>query len=85
MPWIRVSGPHNLAGSFGGSGTGAGSGDGGIGAFGCAGDSRKGASKPADSGSCAGVTNSGSGGAGTSTTRTTESGLGDLLLVLLTT
>ena len=47
--------------------------------FGCAGDSRKGASKPADSGSCAGVTNSASGGAGTSATITTESGLGDIV------
>ncbi len=80
VPWIRVSGPGNIVpGGFGGSGTeGAGGGDGGIGAFGCAGDSRKGASKPADSGPCAGVTNSGS-GSGTSSTRTTESGLGDIV------
>ena len=80
VPWIRVSDSGNIVpGGFGGSGTGAGGGDGGIGVFGCAGDSRKGASKPADSGPCAGVTNSGSGGAGTNSTRTTESGLGDIV------
>ena len=78
LPWIRVPGPGNIvSGGFGGSG--AEGGDGGIGAFGCAGDSRKGASKPADSGSCAGVTNSSSGGAGTTATKTTESGLGDIV------
>ena len=60
-PWIRVSGLGNIVPSgFGISGSGAGGGDGSIGAFGCASDSRKGASKPADSGSCAGVTNSAS-------------------------
>ena len=78
VPWIRVSGPGNIVpGGFGGAG--AGGGDGGIGAFGCAGDSRKGASKAADSGPCAGVTNSGSGGTGTSATRITESGLGAIV------
>ena len=67
LPWTRVPGSGNIvSGGFGGSG--AEGGDGGIGALGCAGDSRKGASKPADSGSCAGVTNSSSGGAGTTAT-----------------
>ncbi len=83
IPWVRVSGPGNVVpGGFGGSGSGSGvSGGGGIGAFGCAGDSRKGASKPADSGPCAGVSNSGAGGAGGggTTTRTTESGIGDVV------
>ena len=50
VSWIRVTDPGNIVPvGFGGSGRGAGGGDGGIGAFGCAGDSRKGASKPADS------------------------------------
>ena len=62
-----------VLGGFGGFGTGAG---GAIGVFGCTGDSQKGASKPADSGSYAGVTNSGGSGVATNTTRTTESGLG---------
>ena len=72
MPWIIVSGSGNIfPGGFGGSSSVVGGGDGGIGAFGCSGDSRKGASKPADSGPFAYVTNSGSGGAGTNSTRTT--------------
>lgn len=76
VPWIRVNGNGDVVpGAFGGAG-GGGSG-GGAGAFGCAGDNRKGASKPEDSGPCAGT------GITTTTTttktRSTESGLGDII------
>jgi hypothetical protein len=73
IPYIRVKGPGDvIPGGFGGGGGG-----GGAGAFGCAGDNRKGATKPADSGPCAGL-----GGAVVSTTgrvSSTESGLGDIV------
>ncbi len=83
IPWIRVTGPGNIVpGGLGGSGSGigsAGSGS-GIGQFGCAVDSRKGASKPEDDGPCAGVASSSTTTTTSSSRRTTESGLGDIVL-----
>jgi hypothetical protein len=83
IPWIRVTGPGDIVpGGLGGAGSGVGSGGSsgsGIGQFGCAGDNRKGASKPEDDGPCAG-TSSGSTGATGIRRRTTESGLGDIVL-----
>jgi hypothetical protein len=80
VPYIRVTGNGEIVPSgFGGSSSSSGSGGGssGIGTFGCAADSRNGASKPEDNGPCAGVTTT------TTTTstskRSTESGLGDIV------
>lgn len=75
VPWISVTGDGSIVpGGFAGSGSGA---SGTIGTFGCAADSRKGASKPEDNGPCAGTTTT------TTTTgttkRTTQSGLGDII------
>ena len=79
IPYIRVTGPGDIVpGGFGGSSASSGGGS-GVGAFGCAEDSRNGASKPEDDGPCAGVTTTTT----TTTTgkrkRTTESGLGDIV------
>lgn len=74
VPWIRVTGNGSIVpGGLGGSGGGS---SGAVGTFGCAGDNRSGASKPDDSGPCAGVTTSAT---TTSGNRTTESGLGDIV------
>jgi hypothetical protein len=77
IPYIRVTGPGDvIPGGLGGTG-GSSS---GAGAFGCPGDNRKGATKPADSGPCAGVTPATPGAPATATqTRSTESGLGDIV------
>lgn len=74
VPWIRVTGSGDIVpGGFGGSGAGS---SGGVGTFGCAGDNRKGASKPEDNGPCAGTTTSTT---STNRSRSTESGLGDIV------
>ena len=76
VPWLRVTGNGSVVpGGLGSSGPGS---SGGVGAFGCAADNRRGASKPEDSGPCAGVTGTVPVGAGSSS-RTTESGLGDVI------
>lgn len=84
IPWISVTGPGDIVpGGLGGAGSGvgsAGSSGGGIGQFGCAADSRKGASKPEDDGPCASVSSSGTTTTTGSRRRTTESGLGDIVL-----
>lgn len=75
VPWIRVTGTGDIVpGGLGGSGGGS---TGGVGTFGCAGDSRKGASKPEDNGPCAGVATTST--TSTSRSRSTESGLGDIV------
>ena len=71
VPWIRVTGDGTVVPS-GGGGAGGGSGD--AGAFGCAGDNRKGAKKPESNGVC-GAQNTTT----ASASRTTESGLGDII------
>jgi hypothetical protein len=69
VPMIRVTGNGTvIPGGLGDS-----SGGGGVGSFGCASDSRKGAGKVEDSGLCAGTA------AASSTGRTTTSGVGDVL------
>jgi hypothetical protein len=71
VPWIRVTGPGDIVpGGFGGGSSG------GVGAFGCAGDGRKGASKPEDDGPCAGSSTTTT---ATGRRTTAESGLGDIV------
>lgn len=85
IPYIRVTGTGDIVpGGFGGISSGSGTGgSSAIGTFGCAGDNRKGASKPEDNGPCAGATTgAGAPGGGTTTgrrVRSTESGLGDIV------
>ncbi len=75
IPYIRVTGSGDVV--PGGLGESGGS-SGGVGAFGCAGDNRKGATKPADSGPCAGLPIV-PGAPATVRARSTESGIGDIV------
>jgi hypothetical protein len=80
IPYIRVTGIGEIVpGGLGGAGSGS---SGGVGTFGCAGDNRRGASKPEDNGPCAVTSTTTTTTSTARRVRSTESGLGDIVAAL---
>lgn len=82
VPWIQITNAGAVVPVLGNGGSNvssaSGTSGGTAGAYGCAFDNRKGATKVDDSGPCAGFT-TGTGGGTTTTSRRRESGLGDII------